>query len=206
MRTAGRFDRVGSRSTEIRALLGDPAALSDLRHRPDRGVIVYRLTGATEDVVYPLAAAAASATPAVENGTFVRWSDAGPAGWRARDTQPGRVQGPGSSEAVRIGPGRFVYLWQSLRADADLRGRSLTLRADVRSDQPDAARLWVKVAVGGTWEEAFGDPHPGDGAWHPMVAVVPVPATFAGGEARIGLLHAQGRGRSEFANVAVAVR
>ena len=56
------------------------------------------------------------------------------------------------------------------------------------------------------WEEAFGDPHPGDGAWHPMVAVVPVPATFAGGEARIGLLHAQGRGWSEFANVAVAVR
>ena len=41
----GTFDRVGPRSAEIRALLGDPAALSRLHDRPDRGVIVYRVTG-----------------------------------------------------------------------------------------------------------------------------------------------------------------
>ena len=206
MRPAGRFDRVGPRSAEIRALLGDPAALSSLRHRPDRGVIVYHLTGTADDVRYPLAAVAASAAPAVENAAFERWSDAGPVGWRTRDTRADRVPGPGNTEAVRIGPGRFAYLWQSLRAEAALRGRSLTLRADVRSDQRDAARLWVKVAVGDSWEEAFGDPHPGDGAWHPMVAVLPVPPGFAGGEARIALLHARGQGRSEFANVGVDVR
>jgi len=38
------------------------------------------------------------------------------------------------------------------------------------------------------------------------VAVVPVPPGFAGGEARIALLHARGQGRSEFANVGVDVR
>ena len=82
----------------------------------------------------------------------------------------------------------------------------LAVRANVRSDAPGAARLWAKVAVGADWEEVFGEPHPGDGAWRPLEAVLPVPAEFAGGEARIVLLHTGGRGHSEFADVVLSVR
>jgi hypothetical protein len=206
MRPAGSFDRVGPRSAEIRTLLGDPDALARLGHRPDRGVLVYRVTGVGDDLVYPLPAFEASTTPLVANGTFEQWSDNGPLDWRARDAAPARVPWPEGAVGARIGPGRFSYLWQSLAAPRSVRGRTLTLRASVRSDEPGAARLWIKVAVGADWEEIFGDPHPGDGIWRTQEASLPIPAGFAGGEARIVLLHARTRGWSEFANVDLSVR
>jgi hypothetical protein len=206
MRPAEIFDLVGPRSAEIRALIGDPDALPRLRHRPDRGVLVYRLAAAGDEVVYPLPRFDPGDTPAIVNGTFGQWSAAGPEGWQAHDSLPTRVLGPDGAEAVRIGPGEFSYLWQSLRVPKAVRGRTLALRATVRADEPDAAQLWIKVAVGASWEEIFGDPHPGDGRWRPLEAVVPVPAAFAGGELRIALLHTRARGRSEFANVAISVR
>lgn len=206
MRPAESFDRVGPRSAEIRALLGDPYALARLGHRPDRGVLVYRVAAVGDDLVYPLPAFDASATPLVVNGTLEHWSDNGPLGWQVRDAVPVRVPGPEGAVGARIGPGRFSYLWQLLAAPRSARGRTLTLRARVRSDEPGAARLWIKVAVGADWEEVFGDPHPGDGIWRPQEASLPVPAGFAGGEARIVLLHARTRGWSEFANVELSVR
>jgi hypothetical protein len=51
-----------------------------------------------------------------------------------------------------------------------------------------------------------GEPHPGDGTWRPLEAVVPVPLGFDGGEARIVLLHAGTQGHSDFADVEVSVR
>jgi hypothetical protein len=206
MRRAGTFDLVGPRSAEIRALFGDPGALPRLRHRPDRGVLVFRVAPAGDDVVYPLPPLDARAAPMVVNGTFRQWSADGPVGWHARDARPSRVRGPDDQDAVRIGPGAFSYLWQSLLAPGAMRGRALVLRATVRSDQPDAARLWIKVAVGARWEEVLGEPHPGDDTWRPLEALVPVPPAFAGGELRIALLHARANGRSEFANVAIAAR
>ena len=87
-----------------------------------------------------------------------------------------------------------------------VRGRALVLRASVRSDEPDAARLWIKVAIGTRWEEILGEPHPGDDTWRPLEAAVSVPPEFPGGELRIALLHAREGGRSEFADVTVSVR
>ena len=72
VRPEGRFDRLGPRSAEIRALLGDSAALSRLRYRPDRGVIVYRVAAADDDVRYPLPALDPGEAPSVANGTFTR--------------------------------------------------------------------------------------------------------------------------------------
>jgi hypothetical protein len=206
MRPAGTFDLLGPRSAEIRALFGDTSALLRLRPRPDRGVVVFRLAAAGDDVVYPLPPFDPRERPAVVNGTFGEWSAAGPAGWQARDALPSRVRGPGGDDAVRIGPGEFGYLWQSLDARRSVRGRALVLRASVRSDEPEAARLWIKVAMGAHWEETIGEPHPGDGTWRPLEAVVSVPPAFPGGELRIALLHARAGGRSEFADVTVSVR
>jgi hypothetical protein len=206
MRPAGTFDLVGPRSAEIRALFGDTGALHRLRHRPDRGVLVFHLAAAGDDVVYPLPRFDTREAPSVVNGTFGEWSAAAPTGWQARDSHPSRVPGPAGDEAVRIGPDEFSYLWQSLLAPRSVRGRALVLRATARSDQPDTARLWIKVAVGAHWDEIFGDAHAGDDTWRPLEAVVPVPPAFAGGELRIALLHARKGGRSEFANVTIAVR
>jgi hypothetical protein len=206
MRPAGRFDRVGPRSAELRMLFGDPGALPHLRHRPDRGVLVYELATMDHDVRYPRPAIAPGQAPAALNGSFEQWSEAGPVGWHTRDTVASRVQGPEGNAAVRIGPGALSYLWQSLPAPATVRGRDLVLRARTRSDAKDAARLWIRIAVRAEWEEVFGDPHPGDGAWRWLEATLPVPPQFAGGEARIVLLHAGTRGHSEFDDVALSVR
>ncbi len=206
MREAGRFDRTGSRSTEVRVLFGDAGALGRLEFRPDRGVVVYRVTAAGGDSHYPLPALSPGEAPQVVNGTFDHWSEAGPAAWRSRDALASRTRGPDGGEAVRIGPGAFSYLWQSLRVPASLGGRRLVLRAQVRSDAPQAARLWIKVAVGADWEEAFGEPHPGDATWRPLEAVIPVPLPFAEAEARVVLLHAGTRGHSEFDDVDLSVR
>jgi hypothetical protein len=206
MRPAGTFDLLGPRSTEIRALFGDTGALPRLRHRPERGVVVFRLAASGDDIVYPLPSFDPREGPSVVNRTFAQWSAGGPAGWQARDAVPAQVPGPQGGDAVRIGPGEFGYLWQSLDARRSVRGRALVLRACVRSDQPSAARLWIKVAMGAHWEEILGEPHPGDDTWRPLEAVVSVPPAFPGGELRIALLHARARGRSEFADVTVSVR
>jgi 4-amino-4-deoxy-L-arabinose transferase-like glycosyltransferase len=207
MRAVGRFDRVGPRSTELRVFFGEPEALRGLQHRPDRAVLVYQVTAADHDVRYPLSALDPSeAPPPVVNGRFERWSEAGPVGWRSRDSLASRTRGPEGDGAVRIGPGAFSYLWQSLPTRASVAGRRLVLRARVRSDTPHAARLWIRVAVGSGWDEAFGEPHPGDAAWQPLEVVLPVPPTFAGAEARIVLLHAGARGHSEFDDVELSVR
>ena len=144
----GRFDRVGPRSVEIRALLGDPDAVSRLRYRPDRAVIVSRVAAADEDALYPRPALDPGDAPRVGNGTFTQWSQTGPVGWQTRDSFAVRAPGPPGAEAVRIGSGRFSYLWQSLAVKRSLRGRRLVLRAQARSDEAGAARLWIKVAVG----------------------------------------------------------
>jgi 4-amino-4-deoxy-L-arabinose transferase-like glycosyltransferase len=206
MRPLGRFDRVGTRSAELRVLLGDPDALSRLRHRPDRGVLVYQLTGTDQDVRYPQPPVDPREATTIVNGAFDQWSEAGPLGWQARDTAASRVQGPAGHPAVRIGPGAFGYLWQSRRLSVSARGRRLVLRATVRSDAPAAAQLWIKVAIGPDWEEVFGNSHPGDGTWRPLEAALPVPPGFAGGEVRIVLLHAGREGHSEFADLDVSVR
>jgi 4-amino-4-deoxy-L-arabinose transferase-like glycosyltransferase len=206
VRPEGRFDRMGSRSAEIRALLGDADALSALQYRPDRGVIVYRVAAADDDVRYPLPALDPGDAPGVANGTFTQWSETGPLGWQIRDASASPARGPAGAEGVRIGAGRLSYLWQSLDIKRSLRGRRLVLGAKARSEQPGAARLWIKVAIGADWEEAFGDPHPGDGHWRRLEAVVTVPPGFEGGEARIVLLHSGRPGPSEFADVEVSVR
>jgi hypothetical protein len=205
MRPMGRFDRVGPRSAELRVLLGDPGGLFRLRHRPDRGLLVYQLTGTDQDVRYPQPSFDPSGATTIVNGTFDEWSEAGPVGWQARDTTASRVPGPTGHPAVRIGPGAFGYLWQSRPLGMSARGRRLVLRATVRSDTPAAARLWIKVAMGSDWEEVFGASHPGDGTWRPLEAVLPVPPGFAGGELRIVLLHAGRQGHSDFADLDVSV-
>jgi hypothetical protein len=207
LRPAGRFDRMGPRSAEIRAMLGDPAALARLRPRPDRGVLLYRVAAEDdEDVRYPLPAFDARETPSVVNGSFDRWSGPAPFGWQPRDSQPSPVPGPDGAAAVRIGPGAFSYLWQSMTAPRSLRGRILVLEADVRSDEAGAAQLWVKAAVGAEWDETLGSPHPGDGTWRPLQAELLVSPRFRGGELRVAVVHAHAGGRSEFANVRVRVR
>jgi 4-amino-4-deoxy-L-arabinose transferase-like glycosyltransferase len=206
MRAVGRFDLVGPRSTELRVFFGESEALRGLQHRPDRAVLVYQVTPADHDVRYPLSALDPSEVPPVVNGGFERWSGAGPVGWRSRDSLASRTRGPQGDGAVRIGPGAFSYLWQSLPTRASVAGRRLVLRARVRSDTPHAARLWIRIAVGSSWDEAFGEPHPGDGNWKPLEAVLPVPPTLAGAEARIVLLHAGAQGHSEFDDVELSVR
>jgi hypothetical protein len=206
MRPTGRFDRVGSRSAELGLLLGDPDALGRLRHRPDRGVIVYQLTAVDQDVRYPQPPLDLREATTVVNGTFEQWSEAGPVGWEMRDTAAAKVPGPRGQAAVRIGPGAFSYVWQPRPASPSVRGRRLVLRATVRSDAPAAARLWIKVAVGSDWEEVFGESHPGDGTWRPLEAVLSVPPGFAGGEVRLVLLHTSLQGHSEFTDVEVSVR
>jgi hypothetical protein len=206
MRPAGRFDRVGPRSAELRALFGDAAALPGLRHRPDRGLVVYQLTAADQDFRYPLSPLFPGEGPSVVNGMFQDWSEAGPVGWQSRDARASRARGPEGGEAVRIGPGTLSYLWQSLRAPACVAGRRLVLRARVRSDARNAARLWIKIAFGTEWEEVFGEPHPGDATWRELEAALPVPPGFGGAEARVVLLHAGTQGHSEFGDVQLSAR
>jgi hypothetical protein len=205
LRPAGAFDRAGPRSTELRMLVGDAAALPLLEHRPDRGVYVYTVTPADQDVRYPLVPTDAASLPPLSNGGFEKWTSSGPVGWHARDTEAVRASGPEGRPAVRVGPGAFTYVWQSLSAPASLRGRTLLLRSKVRSDALGAGRLWIRAAVGADWEDASANAHPGSGRWREQEAVLPVPLRFTGGEIRVVLLHA-GAGTTDFADVTLSLR
>lgn len=206
LRPVGRFDRTAPRTAEIRLLLGDVRALGQLEGRPDRGLRLYEVQAAGRDLRYPLTPLDAAALPAIVNAGFAQWRDGRPDGWLFRDTHPARGHGPGGEDAVVIGPGRFCYAWQALEVPVTLAGRSLALRARARSETPGSTRLWMKVAWGEEWDEAFGDFHPGDGTWRELDVVLPVPPAFAGGELRLALLQTGTEGRAAFTDVRLAAR
>jgi hypothetical protein len=198
VREVARFHGFRSRIADLASVLGRPATEEQLLRDEAQTVVLYRCVPAPRDALL------AHRLPPLDerdlrpprNAGFSDWEGDVPRGWQVVGGPSRRGGGDAEGQAAVLGPCGFCYLWQSLPAGPTLAGRTLELSARARARRGGTARLWIKLDVGGEWEELFSPWHPGDGEWRRLAVRLPVPIEFRGGELRVALQHWNDRSSS----------
>ncbi len=123
----------------------------------------------------------------VDNASFENWDKGVPTGWSVRDHQKvskssdatdGKtaVEVPATKKALN-------YVYQSVPVTPAMAGKQVIVTAMAKAFEPGSTLAWGYTVLNKVQGESIhGVQHPGDGKWHRIAVVIPIPAGPADGK------------------------